>query len=139
MIALLMIAAVPEDTQAQGLYTPNSSGYVLGDTTRMVHILGPFNGTVTTAKVGVYFTKGASEDSLTKVQIFHSINSTAINAGYGEQLSTDTSLRFTNSAASEYQEETITVTGGIHYLGIKIVPVGTATDTTNVLPQVYLK
>lgn len=140
MLLAVMCATLPaEETKAQGIYIPGSSGYVLGDTTRQVKVLGSFQGQPTSITVGVFYTKGASEDSTTTVQLLHSLDATAIAAGYGEVLSTDSLLQFANSAASEYQEQTLTVAGGVHYLGVKIVPVSTATDTTNVKPFIYVK
>jgi len=146
-LGLLCMAAIPESAHAQGLYTPSATdtnasatdGFVLGDTSRMVKIYGPFNGTITTATVGVYYTKGAAVDTLTTVQLFHALDYTALNAGYGEVLTTDATLQYNNSAASEYQEQTVTISGGAYYLGIKIVPDASATDTTTVKPFLFLK
>lgn len=142
IISFFAMMAIMEETKAQelseGLYVPAPSGYVLGDTTRMVKVFGPFNGTSETARVGVYYTKGASEDSLSKVRVFHALDPDILTAGYGEQVSTDTDLRFGNTAATEYKEQVISFTGGIRYLGIQIVPVGTATDTTNIKPYIFI-
>lgn len=144
LFGLLCLASV--DSYAQGLYRPDADastsgtqGFVLGDTSRVVKIYGPFNGfDVNSVTLGVYYTKGASEDSTTTVQLLHALDATAINAGYGEVISTDATLQFVHGAASEYQEEVITRSGIKGYLGIKIVPVGTATDTTTIEPFLYV-
>lgn len=117
----------------------SSSGYVKGDTTEVLKVYGPFQEDLSEVTVGVYYTKGASEDSTSTIQLLTSIDATAIAAGYGEVISTDATLQFGNSGASEYQEQTITLNGGQRYLAIKYVPVGTATDTTNVKPILYVK
>lgn len=135
----LLIFMSAASVYAQGIYTPSTSGYTKGDTTEVLKIYGPFGDQVTYATVGVYYTKGASEDSTTTVQLLSALDATAINAGYGEVLSTDASLQFGNSAASEYQEQTITLNGGQRYLALKYKPVGTATDTTNVKILLYLR
>ena len=143
LFVFLLLAACfsAVDVAAQGKYTPKSTGYVLGDTTRLVKVydFSNLNPVPTSVTVGVYYTKGASEDSTSTVQVLAAVDLTALTAGYGEVISTDATLQYGFSAASEYQEQVITRAGGIPYLAVKIVPVGTATDTTNIKPFIYLK
>ena len=136
------MCVVPVELHAQGVYTPKAAGYNVAGVDSTVTNLTPYNFTAldkSTFIVGVHYTGGASADTLARIEVYHAVDAAAASAGRGKKLSTDATLRFGNTAAAEYKEESFTVTGGVSYVFIKLVPTESPSSTFRIKPVLSIK
>lgn len=136
---IALLAFVPLLGYSQGLVVGDTDGTMLGGADTVLQVYTPqfFKGS-TVITVGALYEKASSKDTLATVEVWHAVSSDGIAAG-GKKVSTDATLRFGNSAATEYKEETITLSGGINYIRIRLNRIDAAADSAIVTPYLYIK
>lgn len=144
MLLVCAMCVVPVTSQAQGVYTPKAAGYLPAGIDSTVVNTAVYDFTAldkSTFVVSVYYTGGASADSLARIEVYHAIDRVAANAGLGRKVSTDATLRYGRAAGAtaEYKEESITITGGIGYLFVKLVPTGSPSANFRIKPTISIK
>lgn len=138
LLTVAMCLSVPE-VEAQPQKIGNYDYYELADTDQSLARLDyRYFGNTTSFTVGVWFTKGAQEDSLSKIVVYHALSETALDSLLGIEVSVD-SLIYTFTGAEEYKEETITLASGIGYLDFYYDGAATATDTFRLAPKIFIK
>lgn len=136
-----LTAADSLQAQPQKVGTSNSYTSIEADTSLLGHKhLGyRYFGDATTFTIGVHYTKGASEDTLSTVEVYHALTEDVLTAELGKKVSNDTLLQFDHPGAAEYKEQTITLTGKVGYIDIWYDRASTATDTFTVAPRIFIK
>lgn len=138
-ITLVFVAAFATPAQAQGLYNATPTVLTEGSTDGTIKTYGPFES-VTSYTVGVLYTKAATEDSLTTLEVYESFSSTAAASRYGEKVSADADLMYNNGAEQEYEQKkyTATATGQV-YISLYYNGNSTATDTLTTQVWLYVE
>ena len=139
-ITLILILNSFQNLEAQPQKIGNADSYTsIAADTSLQDLNFQYFGNATTFTVGVLYSKGASEDSLSTLQVFHALTKDAATAALGHQISNDTLLQFDHPGASEYKEQTITVPGGVGYLHFWYNKAASATDTFTLAPRIFIK
>jgi len=125
---LVLVTVSSPEAQAQGAFVKygDSTDYQLEGSDFVIKTYPPsfFHG-ATVFTVGALFEKGASEDSLAAIRVYHGLTAAALAVAdtAGNEL-TNNNIRFTNNSQHEYHEQTFTVSGGINYVKIYLDKVG---------------
>ncbi|REE01134.1 hypothetical protein [Marinoscillum furvescens] len=138
-LSLIMLISFAELTaQPQKIGNADSYTSIAADTS-LQDLNFQYFGNATTFTVGVLYSKGASEDSLSVLQVYHALIPDAATADLGRKISNDTLLQFDHPGPLEYKEQTITVPGGVGYLNFWYNKAATATDTFTLAPRIFIK
>lgn len=137
-IGLLLVVAATINVQAQGLYNATPTALTEGSTDGTIKTYGPFES-VASYTVGVLYTKAATEDSLTTLEVYESFSSTAAASRYGEKVSADADLMYNNGLEQEYEQKKYTpAADGQIYISLYYNGIGTATDTLTTQVWLYV-
>jgi hypothetical protein len=144
LIFILSLVAFTLSISAQGLYVPKAAGYNPAGADSSVVIAAVYDLQAlpaTSVIVGVSYTGAAAADSLARIEVYHALDRESLLAGRGRKVSTDATLRYSRvgAAAAEYKEESITVTGGIGFISIKLVPTGSPSSNFRIKPLLLVK
>jgi hypothetical protein len=132
----------PGETVAQGTKIGNyTTSYSLSGSDTVLKYYPPEffnNGTVFT--VGALFEKGASEDTLAAIRVYHALTQEALQASTtsGNEL-TNNNINYNVAAEDYYEETTFTVSGGVNWIKVIIDRVGTSPDSSTVKPYIKVK